>query len=201
MNHQETLPLPARQIRAVYNDETIRVYQAYSNRIADSALAAGTFVEPQFKMSRMTWIKPSYLWMMYRCGWGRKDEGQQRVLAIDITHDGFAWALRNSCSSHPKGMTPEAARELMKRTPVRVQWDPERDIHHRALGHRSIQIGLTGEAVPRYVNDWIVNLTDITEEAHELGDLVRAGRDDDVIARLPLEREYPFPSATIATRL
>ena len=68
-------------IRAVYGEHTIRVYQAYSDPIADAALAHGTFVSPPFKMERMTWIKPSFLWMMYRAGWGLKDEGQKRILA------------------------------------------------------------------------------------------------------------------------
>jgi hypothetical protein len=44
------------------------VYQAYSPHIAHAAIAAGTFVTP-FKQGRMTWIKPSFLWMMYRSGW------------------------------------------------------------------------------------------------------------------------------------
>jgi hypothetical protein len=68
--------IPKRQIRAVYDTDTIRVYQAYSDVIADAALMNGFFVSPPFKMSRMTWIKPSFLWMMYRSGWAKKDEGQ-----------------------------------------------------------------------------------------------------------------------------
>lgn len=47
----------------------------------------------------MTWIKPSFLWMMYRCGWGTK-EGQETVLAVDISRRGFDWALKHSCLSH-----------------------------------------------------------------------------------------------------
>jgi hypothetical protein len=39
--------------------------------------------------------------MMYRAGWGHKDEGQKRILAIDISREGFEWALSHSCSSHP----------------------------------------------------------------------------------------------------
>ncbi len=54
-----------RQVRAVFDAESILVYQAYGHEIADAALAAGTFVAP-FNMNRMTWIKPSFLWMMYR---------------------------------------------------------------------------------------------------------------------------------------
>ncbi len=59
-------------IRAVYDDKTIRVYQAYGDDIADAALAHGTFVAPPFKMGRMTWIKPSFLWMMYRAAGATK---------------------------------------------------------------------------------------------------------------------------------
>ena len=77
------------QIRAVYNEQTIRVYQAYSDAIANAALLNQTFVSPPFKMERMTWIKPSFLWMMYRAGWGFKDNGQNRILAIDIRREGF----------------------------------------------------------------------------------------------------------------
>jgi len=63
--------VPERQIRAVFDEQTIRVYQAYGDAIADPALKAGTFVPP-FSMTRMSWIKPSFLWMMYRSGWGTK---------------------------------------------------------------------------------------------------------------------------------
>jgi len=60
-----------RKIRAFYTKDFIRVYQAYSDDIADSAIENGTFVSPPFSMTRMTWIKPSFLWMMYRSGWGK----------------------------------------------------------------------------------------------------------------------------------
>ena len=82
-----------KEVRAVYDSVTIRVYQAYSDSIAESALSRGRFVSPPFKMERMTWIKPSFLWMMYRAGWGFKDAGQKRILAIDIGREGFEWAL------------------------------------------------------------------------------------------------------------
>lgn len=54
-----------RLVRAAYTDETITVYQAYSPQIAGAAVAAGTFVAP-FSRERMTWIKPSFGWMMQR---------------------------------------------------------------------------------------------------------------------------------------
>jgi hypothetical protein len=57
-----------RLIRAAYTADTITVYQAYSPEIAEPAAAAGTFVSP-FSRDRMTWIKPSFGWMMYLSGW------------------------------------------------------------------------------------------------------------------------------------
>ncbi|AXA89974.1 DUF4291 domain-containing protein [Massilia sp. YMA4] len=181
--------LPARQIRAQYDDSTMRVYQAYSNEIADAALAHGTFVSPPFKLERMTWIKPSFLWMMYRAGWGFKDPGQQRILAVDITRAGFAWALRHACLSHPEeGMSQAEWQERKRTSPVRIQWDPERDLLLQPLPHRAIQIGLSGEAVRLYVDEWIERITDVTPLAHEIHALVGQGRLDEAAARLPVER-------------
>ena len=54
-----------RNIYAVFDNRTIRVYQAYNNEIADEALKLGKFGS-KFSLNRMTWIKPSFLWMMYR---------------------------------------------------------------------------------------------------------------------------------------
>ena len=182
---------PYKQIRAVYDEATIRVYQAYSDLIADSALKNGTFVSPPFKFERMTWIKPSFRWMMYRAGWGYKDSGQKRILAIDITHDGFAWALANSSPSRPEpGMSQDEWNQIKKNSPVRIQWDPERDLHLQPLSYRSIQIGLSKEAVKYYISQWIVCITDITPLAHEIYALIKNGDVDAAQKLLPNEIPY-----------
>src|SRR5581483_4502264 len=168
-----TDPIPLRQIRAVYDDRTIRVYQAYSAAIADTALSKGTFVSPPFKMERMTWIKPSFLWMMYRSGWAQKDAGQARILAIDISRDGFEWALANSCPSHPAAsMSQEDWQRVKENAPVRIQWDPERDLLLQPQTHRAIQIGLSKRAINLYVREWIQRITDVTSLAHDIHALV-----------------------------
>ncbi|MDB5288908.1 MAG: hypothetical protein JWL69_149 [Phycisphaerales bacterium] len=56
-------PATPNEIRADYDRQTIVVYQAYRPQIAEAALAAGKFVPP-FSFGRMTWIKPSFLWLM-----------------------------------------------------------------------------------------------------------------------------------------
>jgi Domain of unknown function (DUF4291) len=182
---------PFRQIRALQTASTITVYQAYPSDIADRALEANRFVAP-FKMNRMTWIKPSFLWMAYRCGWGAKP-GQERVLAIEITKTGFTWALEHSCLSHfePEVYESEEAwAARMAISPVRIQWDPERDLHHRPLDHRSIQIGISGDAVAEYVNHWIVNIEDRTPICSTIGDLVAENNLPRAHELLP--KETPF---------
>lgn len=185
------VPIPCRQIRAVYDKKTIRVYQAFSNEIADAALEAQRFVSPSFNMNRMTWIKPSFLWMMYRSGWASKDAGQQRVIAIDITRSGFDWALQNSIESHYSkscGLTFDDWRRKIKSSDVVIQWDPERDIKFTPLPHRSIQIGLRNKALFLYINEWIRSISDITEFVHEMRNKVISG--EDVCEFLPIE--YPY---------
>lgn len=183
--------IPSHQIRALYDDEIVRVYQAYSDHIADSVLTHGRFVSPPFKMERMTWIKPSFLWMMYRSGWGFKDAGQSRILAIDITREGFEWALAHSCPSHADpSMSKEEWERIKAESPVRIQWDPERDLFLQPLPYRAIQIGLSKEAVDLYVNQWIRRITDLTPQAHEIHALVAGKRFNEAQAKLPAEACY-----------
>ncbi|MFG1694145.1 DUF4291 family protein [Nonomuraea sp. NPDC049309] len=40
---------------------------------------------------------------------------------------------------------------------MRIQWDPERGLRHEVLPYRSIQVGLGGVAVRRYVEEWTVH--------------------------------------------
>ncbi|MER7335002.1 MULTISPECIES: DUF4291 domain-containing protein [unclassified Micromonospora] len=188
------MTVPAHQIRADFTADTVTVYQAYPPEIARAALAAGRFVPP-FKRERMTWIKPSFRWMMYRCGWATKP-GQERVLAVRITRSGFEWALANSClSSFDRDRYPdrETWSRRLRASPVRVQWDPERSLRLAPLPHRSLQVGLSGEAVRRYVDEWLVALTDVTPTAHAVRAALDAGDDRTAEALLPPERPYPLP--------
>ncbi|MFH1466956.1 MAG: DUF4291 domain-containing protein [Pseudomonadota bacterium] len=185
--------VPSRQIRAVFDGESVVVYQAYGDAIADAALTAGCFVPP-FSMDRMTWIKPSFLWMMYRCGWGLK-EGQERVLAIRIRRAGFEWALRHARLSHFDPEVHASAEDFAttRGTPVRVQWDPERSLTLQALPFRSIQIGLRGEAVRRYVHEWTLGITEITEHVHAIRALLDQGELVTAQRLLPDEAVYAVP--------
>ena len=185
-----------RLIRAAYTAETLIVYQAYAPQIAEAAVRAGTFVPP-FSRDRMTWIKPSFGWMMHRSGWAGKP-GQERVLAIEITRAGFEWALAHSCLSHYEpGLydSPQAWAALRDASPVRVQWDPDRSLTGERLERRAIQAGLSGEAVHRYCDEWVRSIADITATVRQAGQLIRAGRMGDAARELPAERIYPLGPA------
>ena len=94
-----------KEIRALYTGDTIRVYQAYNQAIAQEAVQNGTFGS-RFCLERMTWIKPSFLWMMYRCGWGMK-ENQEYILGIDIRREAFDDIVTSDASGIRKEMYSE----------------------------------------------------------------------------------------------
>jgi len=186
---------PFRQVRADFDDETVVVYQAYPREIAEPAVSAQRFVAP-FSLTRMTWIKPSFLWMMYRCGWATKP-GQERVLAVRITRSGFEDALRQSCLSHfDAALHPdhETWQRRLASSPVRIQWDPERDRALDPLPWRSLQVGLGAGVVPDYVDRWTVSIEDVTPRVKRLRDLPARELTD-----LRVERPYPLPPEVAAT--
>lgn len=174
---------------AQYNEKTVRVYQAFNYTIAEQALKLGRFGSG-FKMERMTWIKPSFLWMMYRAGWGTKS-GQERILAIDIEREGFDEILSNvvlSTFDNELYGTYELWKERLAASDVRCQWDPDRDIHGNPIGRRAIQLGLSGIIVKKYVNKWIIKITDISQDAYYWHQEILAKRFNQEL--LPQESEY-----------
>merc|ERR1712083_1258402 len=101
---------------------TVRVYQAYNAAIAEAAVTANSFRAPAeagtWSAERISWIKPSAVWMAYRCGWTlMKDENQTRVLALDVSRAGLERVLMNA-RIHDDG-------DACKNHLVVVQWDPE----------------------------------------------------------------------------
>lgn len=189
------------EIRADYDDRTIVVYQAYRPEIAEAAVRHNRFVPP-FSLNRMTWIKPSFLWMMERSNWARKP-GQERILAVRITRAGWEEALSSAVLSAHRPVVYrdyDDWRAQLDTALVVVQWDPERTLRGASLPSKSVQVGLSRQIVPRYVEEWTVEIRDVTPLVRALYDLIQSGRADRAAARLPRERPYPTPPE-IARRL
>ena len=158
-------PVTGRVILAQYDGDSIVVYQAYRPSIGHFAAQHGYFGGGEFKLTRMTWIKPNFLWMMHRSGWGTK-EGQEVILAIRIKRFAFDVILSQAvCSKY----TPEIYanqqdwNRALKTSDVRLQWDPDHSPRGGKLQRRAIQLGLRGEAAVKYSQEWIVEITDISE--------------------------------------
>ncbi|MHB1530015.1 MAG: DUF4291 family protein [Acidiferrobacteraceae bacterium] len=125
------------------------------------------------------------------------------VLGIDITRAGFEWALEHavlSAFSPAVHGSHERWQTLLAAHPVRIQWDPERDGRLQPVpGMRTIQIGLSGEALAHYVNQWIVRIEDVTPIAREVAACIARGDPPPALPSI-CERPYPLPTA-IATAL
>ena len=187
-----------RQIYAAYDAAGIFVYQAYHPQIALAALRHGTF-SAGFDFNRMTWIKPSFGWMLYRAGYGTK-ENQQTILKITLAHPGWLTILSQSVESvfDPQHYTDQTAwKQALANSEVRHQWDPERHPAGHKLPRRAIQVGIRGQMVRRFVEDWIIALEDVTPLAHEIHQAVIHHQP---LPPLPQERLYPV-DATLQARL
>jgi hypothetical protein len=191
---------PKFRVRALQTVDTVTVYQAYRPEIGGPAARHGRF-PAAWKRDRMTWIKPSFLWMMYRCGWATK-EGQEVVLAVRILRDAFDEILRLAVYSSFKSeiyASQDAWKAAVASSNVRLQWEPDPSPAGGALQRRAIQLGLRGEVLATYARQWSVSIEDIS-------DFVRAQRENSSPTRYdqlvtPRERVYPVTDEAIIENL
>ena len=194
--------MPAKnEIRADYDARGITIYQAYSAAIALPAIREQRFVAP-FSLARMTWIKPSFLWLMERSNWAQKS-GQEFVLGVRIARSGWEEALSSGVLTSYEPFVhanPQAWRKEFERAVVHVQWDPERSIHGADVGCNSIQVGISRHLIGRYVDEWVLEIQDLTPAVRKIHALLKAGHTDKARKLLPSERPYSV-SAEVARRL
>lgn len=180
-----------RRIHAAYDESGIVVYQAFQPDTVLEAVRLQAFGRG-FGLDRMTWIKPSFGWMLYRSGYASKDR-QQRIAKVTITHEAFHAMLADSV---PSSYEPElfASRSewdvALKKSAARYQWDPDRDLGLRPMERRALQLGISGELIRRYAREWIVRIADVTDLAHAVRDAVALRQP---LPEVPEERVYPVP--------
>jgi hypothetical protein len=187
-NHNvDNVPDGAQTFEGEWDDEGVWFYQAYNKAIADWAVAHQKLGGPAFGTDRMTWIKPSFAWVLYRSGYGRK-HNQERILKIKLSHASVAELLSECQCKHGGGGSAG-----------RVQWDPARDlmapdgkVPRKMLRKRAIQIGFKGRLSQLYVSK-IVAVQDVTDLAHAVG-AAHAKNDaaamEKLAPSLPCERAY-----------
>ncbi len=195
-------PSAGRHILAQFDETSVVVYQAYNSAIGHFAANNG-FFGGEFGFGRMSWIKPNFLWMMFRSGWGTK-ENQEVTLAVRLKREAFDSILSRAVASTfggvPGVFSIEAAwKAAVAKSDVRLQWDPD---HHPAgnpVERRAIQLGLRGETLRQYGREWLLGIEDVSDFVREQRAHVEARAYDRLVT--PREREYPVRDPSTRMRI
>ncbi|MGV9366062.1 DUF4291 family protein [Amycolatopsis sp. NPDC003731] len=147
--------VPDRQIRAAQTDTTVRVYRSCPPAVADAALEKQTLGE-----GGSVAVTPSFRLAAHDSDNGRKP-GHERVLAVDLTRDGFERALQGH-----------------------VEWVPERDLDHTPLNFQAIR--LVGELA----GEWITAVTDVTPVVRDIAGLLATDQLHLAVKLVPHEPPY-----------
>jgi hypothetical protein len=195
------LPSIGQQIIGYQNETSIVVYQAYKKSIAEFAVLNQILGGPEFSYNRMSWIKPNFLWMMFRCGWAEK-ENQDVVLAITISKTFFIEVLHNAAiSSFSSGLHDnyEEWRRDLRLKQARLQWDPDHDPFGNKLPRRAIQLGLQGELLEKFGKSEIQNIKDITPFVRLQKNLLDSGQTQ--ILTIPYETVFEISDPLLSNRI
>jgi hypothetical protein len=202
-SYQEQLqewPQEGHHIMAQYDEEKVIVYQSYRPEIGNFA-AKHQYFGGAFRLTRMTRIKPNFLWMMYRNGWGKKS-GQEVVLAIHLKRVAFERYLSKAVySNYQEDLfeSKEHWQEQVKNSSIRLQWDPDHDPYGEKLERRAIQLGIRNEEIVTYSKDDILEIEDISKYVNEQYKFVKAHELDQLM--LPKEEPYLPEDIEVSRRL
>lgn len=194
-------PSSGQHILAQYDADSVVVYQAYRQAIGHYAATHGTF-GGEFSFTRMSWIKPNFLWMMYRSGWGTK-EGQEVTLAVRLRREAFDTILSQAVASSydAAAYSDQAAwQRAVAGSDVRLQWDPDHDPSGQRVERRAIQLGMRGDVLRAYASDWVVEIEDISAFVAQQRTQALAGLPYELLVT-PREDVYPVIDPQTRRRL
>jgi hypothetical protein len=200
LEQRASWPDAGRHILAHYDHDSIIVYQAYQPSIGHWIVEHQRF-GGEWSFDRMSWIKPNFMWMMYRCGWGQKP-GQEVVLAVRLAREGFDRILADAVhSSFEREHYADQStwKKQLAQSGVRLQWDPDHDAHGQKLARRAIQLGLRGATLQRYASEWCMGIEDISARVRTGHEHVRAHRLE--LLETPHERVYPVADRNVIAHL
>jgi hypothetical protein len=195
------LPDAGQHIIGHQQGEEIVVYQAYNAAIAKFAVANQVLGGNGYSYNRMSWIKPNFLWMMYRCGWCEK-HNQERVLALWINKSVLEDILENAVFSSFDSkyyLNQEAWKNELATKEVRLQWDPDHDPVGNKLTRRAIQLGLKGRLLENFGKQQLNRIEDITDFVKEQKQLLDKGQSD--LLSVPVERIWNMNNPDLQKRI
>lgn len=189
LDQTKAWPIEGEHILAHHDDDTIIVYQAYRPAIGRFAVEHARLNGPDYSLNRMSWIKPNFLWMMYRSGWGTKP-GQEVILGLRLRRVFFDELLQAAVpSSYDQSAYSdrEAWQHDVAKSDVRLQWDPDHAPDGARLPRRAVQLGLRGNILARFAGQEILEVIDMSPFAEAQRQLLR---DDWVELMTPIEKVY-----------
>jgi hypothetical protein len=195
------LPEAGKHIIGQYDEKWMVVYQAFNPLIAEYAVKHHRFGGENYSFSRMSWIKPNFLWMMYRAGWARKP-GQEHILALWVEREKFDYMLSQAVASsydRQNYTSKEQWQQALAHSEVRLQWDPDHDPYGKPTGRRAIQLGLRGEILHQFATQWLGQIHDITGWVRQEGLKVANHQLDALL--VAREEVYPVNDPVIAQRV
>jgi hypothetical protein len=194
-------PRRGRHILAHFDEETIVVYQAYRPSIGRWAVDHGRLGGAEFSYGRMSWVKPNFLWMMYRSGWGTKVD-QEVTLGLRVRRSFFEGLLEAAVESsyqadrHGDRAAWQAA---VAGSDVRLQWDPDHGPHGAPTERRTIQLGLRGKILRAFGESELLDVIDLTEFMARQRAHLSAGRLD--LLETPREGVYTPAHTSVSAKL
>jgi hypothetical protein len=198
---RQFLPVDGQHIVAHQTETQVVVYQAYHSAIAQFAVENQYLGGPSFSYSRMSWIKPNFLWMMYRCGWASK-ENQERVLALWLSKTDFEEILGQAVFSTFTAGNYESAdawkQELATKN-VRLQWDPDHSPYGGKLARRALQLGLKNNTLQQFGQHQVIRIEDITDFVHQQKAYVANRQLEQLV--VPQERVYTVTDIALAQKI
>ncbi len=197
----EIMPKEGQYIIGHQSEDEIVVYQAYKLSIADYAVKHQIFGGSEYGYGRMSWIKPNFLWMMYRCGWAEK-ENQERVLAIWIKKKTLEDILSQAVLSsfNPRYYKDrDVWKEELDNKEVRLQWDPDHDPYGEKISRRAIQLGLKGTVLQNFGKGQISAIEDVTDYVRQQKKHVDSHRLD--LLEVPVERVWYPQDKTLGVKI
>jgi len=161
---KQNLPKKGKYFFGHERNGLITFYAAFNKRIVADAIKNQKFGSG-FSFNRMTWVKPSFMWMMHRSGWATK-ENQENILAIKIKKSDVLKIMNEAVLSNfsdSEYRNEEEWKLKMAESNVRIQWDPDHDKSGNKLDRKAIQVGLKGETLEKFNSEYVQEIEDITE--------------------------------------
>jgi len=199
--HEHHIPSTGKFIIAQFDAESIIIYQAFKDSIAKYAVEHQKFGGFDYDFNRMTWLKPSFLWMMYYSGWAKK-ENQENVLAIKMKRDGFDRILEEAVMSSFHANIYSSRKEWEEKL-KKLRCADTMGTHYDLFGAKTdryaAKIGIKGALQQMYNDEWIIEIQNITPYVNAQQGLLEATKI--AMLQLPHERAYTPADLTILTKI